>query len=277
MPEEEPVITENSEETQTQETQTEKSWLETLSPELRENPNVTKFKSPEDMAKSWIEAQRIIGKEKIPVPGEDAKPEDWDMVYDRLGRPKDADSYQLPEVEMPKGLEFEEENLKEFRAQAHKLGLTQKQVEGLFSYHADTQKQSYQQMVEQSEKDSQEAEKALRKEWGTAYGEKLQMANKALKMAAGDDFDKLNAKIGNDPVAIKALANLASKMSEDTLGPGNNKNFSRTPEAAKAEIAKLQKQLMGMDSLDPERKFVREKLDVAYREAYPEAASSTAG
>ena len=59
------------------------------------------FKTPADLAKSWVNAQKLIGKEKIPLPGEKATKEDWDVVFSRLGRPEKPEGYTLPEIEVP--------------------------------------------------------------------------------------------------------------------------------------------------------------------------------
>jgi len=254
---------------------TEKPWIESFSPEFRENPAITKYKSPDELAKGFLEAQKLVGKEKIPLPGENAKPEDWAMVYDRLGRPTKPEEYKLSDVKLPEGLQVEETYVQGFKAKAHELGFNNQQIDGLWKFYTDVQTQAYQKMVEDNQKANTEAEQSLRKEWGTAYQEKVALATKVLKLTAGDDFEVLKGKLGSDPLAIKFLANLGSKISEDSLGDAP-KAYGMTPDEAKAEISKIQGEMISNpkhplnDQFHPENKLMKEKLDNLYRQANPE-------
>lgn len=98
-------------------------WREELDASVKEHPSLKNFKSPGDLAKSWVEAQKLIGRDKIPVPGEKATKEDWDTVFERLGRPKDKNGYTIPDVKLPDGLPAPKpEFIEELKAKAHELG-----------------------------------------------------------------------------------------------------------------------------------------------------------
>jgi hypothetical protein len=251
-----------------------KAWYDTLSPEYRDNPSIKKYKSQDEFAKGFLEAQKFIGKEKLPLPGENAKPEEWAMVYDRLGRPAKPEEYKLSEVQLPEGLSIKEENLSAFKEHAHNLGLNQKQTDELWKFYSETQKQAFGEMVEQNQVQIQEAEKALRKEWGTAFSERLSLADKVLKQVAGEDYNDLRMKIGNDPKAIKMLAKLGASMSEDTLGVDNPKGFGKSPEEALSEIKRIQGEMISKkdhplnDPFHPEHELMKKKIDDLYMQAY---------
>jgi hypothetical protein len=48
--------------------QTAKSWKETISEEFRNDPNISKFTEIDALAKSYINATRMIGSDKVIVP-----------------------------------------------------------------------------------------------------------------------------------------------------------------------------------------------------------------
>ncbi len=67
-----------------------KTWKEAISEEYRSNPNIEKFTELDALAKSYINAVSMIGTDKIPLPGKSATDEQWNEVYNKLGRPEFA-------------------------------------------------------------------------------------------------------------------------------------------------------------------------------------------
>ena len=47
------------------------------------------------LAKSYINATQMIGKDKVAVPNKNSTEDQWNEVYDKLGRPESADKYSL--------------------------------------------------------------------------------------------------------------------------------------------------------------------------------------
>ena len=78
------------------------NWYDSLPQDMREDQNITKFESVEVLAKSWQHAQKMIGADKIPMPQTD---DDWSNVYTRLGRPYEANLYN---IEAPEGFEVKQ-------------------------------------------------------------------------------------------------------------------------------------------------------------------------
>jgi len=71
---------------------TQPNWREMLSEDIRGDERLAKFETLEGLAKSYINAEQMIGREKIPMPKSD---EEWQDVYNRLGRPESAEGYGL--------------------------------------------------------------------------------------------------------------------------------------------------------------------------------------
>jgi uncharacterized protein YoaH (UPF0181 family) len=69
-------------------------FLQMVPEELREHPSLSPIKDVENLARSYVNAQRLIGADKIPVPVNPTD-EDLDNIYNRLGRPESVDGYEI--------------------------------------------------------------------------------------------------------------------------------------------------------------------------------------
>ncbi len=68
-------------------------------------------------------AESLIGR-SVQLPAADAKPEEWAKVYDRLGRPKDANGYEFKPLDgLPADFAYDGEREKAFKADALEAGL----------------------------------------------------------------------------------------------------------------------------------------------------------
>ena len=252
-------------------------WREGLDPAVKSHPSIQNFKSPGDLAKSWVEAQKLIGRDKIPVPGEKATKEDWDMVFERLGRPKDATGYTLPEVKLPEGYpEPNKEFMETFKTKALELGMLPAQVNGLYQWFMDSQVNEFNQYGEQRTKERGEAENALRKLWGKAFEQNFQIAEQAVNKYGTEAFiQKLKATgLNNDPDMVKFIADMAKNFSEDKIA-GKPIGLTLSPEEAIAEIKKIQGEAMNdkkhpmNDKHHPEYEYFKDKWRHLHEMAYP--------
>jgi hypothetical protein len=71
------------------------SFLESLPEELRNEPSLRTFTDPGSLAKSYVNAQRMIGADKVAIPSKSATSDEWREVYTRLGAPTDVGGYQF--------------------------------------------------------------------------------------------------------------------------------------------------------------------------------------
>jgi len=55
----------------------QKPWYDSLDTDLKTNPTITKFKSPAELGKSYVELQKAFGKDKVVVPTDKSTPEEW--------------------------------------------------------------------------------------------------------------------------------------------------------------------------------------------------------
>ena len=98
-------------------------WRSTIPEEIRGHKSLEHITDVGALAKSYVNAQSMIGADKIAIPGKHATDDDWGEVYRRLGRPDSPEGYELVN-EMPEGAEASDDMLNWFRNAAHEAGLT---------------------------------------------------------------------------------------------------------------------------------------------------------
>ena len=77
-------------------------WRTSIPEEIRGHKSLEHIQDVGALAKSYVNAQSMIGADKVAIPGKHATDEDWGEVYRRLGRPDTPDGYELNN-EMPEG------------------------------------------------------------------------------------------------------------------------------------------------------------------------------
>jgi len=217
-----------------------KSWKETISEEFRNDPNISKFTEIDALAKSYINATRMIGQDKVAVPNENSTDDQWNEVYAKLGRPESADKYKL-EVKSETA-PLDDTAIKQFAENAHQLGLNNKQAQGILEFYKNSMEGSIQQARVDTETAQANAEQELRKEWGRSYDENIKKAGAIAKANMSEDILNMELKdgtrIGDHPAVIKGFANIANLMSEDKLVSTESENVDRGTDY-EAEISKI--------------------------------------
>lgn len=183
-------------------------------------------------------AEKAIGGDKIVLPGKDAKPEEWNKVWEKLGRPANADAY---EVKKPDGATWYSDGLAGvLRKAAFDAGLPARQFGAVHDAFVGAVQAA---MIER--RTAAEGQlKALETEMGPAFKANVQMARSAAAKAmeaagiSGTDFDALGDAIGHDKV-IKLFHHFGQAMAEDRAVEGH-KPTAEGSEAAKAEWTALQ-------------------------------------
>jgi hypothetical protein len=217
-----------------------KSWKDTISEEFRSDPNIAKFTEIDALAKSYINATRMIGQDKVAVPNENSTDDQWNEVYGKLGRPESPDKYKL-EVQS-ETVPLDENTVKQFAENAHKLGLNNKQAQGVLEYYKNSMEGSLQQARIDTETAQANAEQELRKEWGRSYDENIKKAGAVAKANMNEEILNMELKdgtrLGDHPAIIKGFASIANILSEDKLVSTESENVDRGTDY-EAEISKI--------------------------------------
>lgn len=213
-------------------------FLSSIPEEIRSHPSLSPIKDVENLARSYVNAQRLIGADKIPMPSNPTD-EDLDRIYNRLGRPETPDAYGIS----PDGNVITEERAAEYADIAHKLRLTPEQASGVLEYYRSAVQNDTAAINSSNEQAREQAVSALQAEWGDQYDARIEAAQRAVdKFDAGGVMELQLADgsvLGNHPEIIKAFANIAdfraSVTSEDTISE-NASAMGMTPQQAQAEI-----------------------------------------
>lgn len=112
-----------------------KDWREHLDPSIASDSTLADFKDPGEVVKSYVHLRKMIGRDKVPVPSDDAPQEQWDAFYERTGRPKEAKGYELKKpADLPDWYQYRGETESAFADIAHKNGLNKKQAQEVWGW-----------------------------------------------------------------------------------------------------------------------------------------------
>jgi hypothetical protein len=207
-----------------------KSWKETISEEFRTDPNIQKFTEIDALAKSYINATKMIGQDKMVVPNNNFTEDQWSDAYSKMGRPESADKYSLnikSDV-----IPFEETAIKSFQEQAHKLGLNNQQAQGVLDFYKNTTEGSIQQSKVDTETAQAQAQQSLRQEWGREYDANISKAKSLAKANVSAEVLLMELKdgtrVGDHPEIVKGFAKIANLLSEDKIVSTEAENMDRS-------------------------------------------------
>ena len=205
-----------------------KTWKEAISEEFRNDPNIEKFTEIDALAKSYINATQMIGKDKVAVPNKNSTEDQWNEVYDKLGRPESADKYSLnakSEV-----VPIDENAIKQFAENAHQLGLNNKQAQGILEFYKNNMEGMAQQAKVDTETAQAQSEQQLRQEWGREFDTNIKKAGALAKANMNPEILDMQLKdgmrLGDHPEIIKGFAKIAGMMSEDKIVSTESENVS---------------------------------------------------
>jgi len=171
--------TETKPEVTTTTTTTTSSWKDSISEAYRNDPNIEKFTEIDALAKSYINATKMIGQDKVVIPTNNSTEEHWDDVYAKLGRPESADKYSLDAKS--EVVNLDETAIKSFAEQSHKLGLNNKQAQGILEFYKNNMEGTAQQSKIDTETAQSQSEQQLRQEWGRDFEGKVKQAGALAK------------------------------------------------------------------------------------------------
>ena len=191
-----------------------------------------------DFVKSYLNAQSLVGANKVAIPNKMATDEDWEEVYNKLGRPNKPEDYKYSFDN-----EVDPEQLKQFNETAHRIGLLPKQAERIIKFYNELNTQTDADRVKTFEAKQVEAMAELKKEFGPEYNKRLDQAKRLAVETLGNDILNnavLNdgTRLGDNAQVVKAFSMLADKLSEDELVKGDGIDYQTASEIEK-EISEL--------------------------------------
>ena len=274
--------TSSSEPAQAQETQgaqTSEPWYSSLPDDLKANPSITKFTSVHELAKGYVNAASLIGRDKIPMPKTD---DEMHEVQIRLGKPQSPQEYKIgPEIgpswvlgdlaESPEPDVPLEEWKACYKRRAHEFGLTQNQAAKVYEVLVRERAEETKKANASIEAELAKCEQELKKVWGEQHDVNLIVASKTAHGLFGENVMKkiTAAGLARDPDFIKGLHRIGNRSLEE-LGIDKRGSSLKTPSDLDGEIAALRGHPAYLDKKHPEHTIVSNKLQALYSRRYPE-------
>ena len=214
------------------------NFKELIPEEYKEEKALQNFSNMNDFVKSYLNAQSLVGANKVAIPNKMATDEDWEEVYNKLGRPNKPEDYKYSFDN-----EVDPEQLKQFNETAHRIGLLPKQAERIIKFYNELNTQTEADRVKTFEAKQTEAMAELKKEFGPEYNKRLDQAKRLAVETLGNDILNnavLNdgTRLGDNAQVVKAFSMLADKLSEDELVKGDGIDYQTASEIEK-EISEL--------------------------------------
>ncbi len=232
------------------------SWLDGLPDDIKAAPSLSKYKDVGDLAKAYVNAEKLIGRGGVVIPKDGDAPEVTAKFRAAMGVPEKPEDYAIkPPEGLPESI-WSEASAKEFQGWAHELGLSPKQAQQLaekYAGHALAARDAI-----GLTPDGKPAEEALRAEWGREFDTRKQQAQQAVKEFGGPELVEFLQRtgLGNNPAMVRAWAKIGAELSEDRpAGMGTGRGVMGK-EAASQERQRLMADPKGpyWNPMDPQHK-----------------------
>ncbi len=218
------------------------SWRDQIDKEISTSAAFEKFNGKEinDLATSYYHLEKKLGGNPIVMPTEESTEDQWNEYYSQLGRPKEAGDYELDAVERPEGFNDNPEYEKAFKEAAYKTGSNNKQANEIWKALQKTAANDYNSAVTANNDKVKTSFQELEKEWGGAYKERMENANRAVERVGGQELVEWMKQSGADKqtILIKAFAEVGASLKEDSL-PNSKPVAALTPTEAISKINKI--------------------------------------
>lgn len=220
-------------------------WREALPEDLQVDPNLAYIKDIPNLAKSYINAQKMIGRDKIPLPTP-GNEQEFLTTMDALGRPETPEGYKWERpADLPPEATVSAQESEWLRKTAHKYGMLPGQFQGLLTEWSRFRHESMTAEVANSTNVRAQEEMALKEEWGAAFEQKMQMGEKAFNRFASEPMKKAIIEAGGftkvAPEFARMFAAVGAAIGEDAMrgsqdGAGR---FIMTPSEAMAAANRI--------------------------------------
>ena len=193
------------------------------------------FKDPSMVVESYRNLEKLIGvKEKLVQVPDDLGSKDMDAVWNKLGRPEKPDGYGFKSEDA----EFDKWTKDTF----HKAGLTANQAKAVTdAWNENVKNMSAAESAKLLAENNAKIE-GLKKDWGNAYEQNLNMAKQAAKQFGLDDkmVDSMEKSIGFSET-MRFLNSIGAKVGEANYvsSNGGSQNGILTPSQAQSRINEL--------------------------------------
>lgn len=259
------------------------TWTDGLAPEQAELVKGKGWQSPAEALTSYAQLEKLVGSDKIAVPGKDADDAVWNEIYGRLGRPDEPGKYELKKPEDAATLSYDDATADWFRGAAHKAGLNPRQAGTLHDAFVELQRKRLEADIAEVQKKDAERMAAFETKHGAQAAAKKEQALMAMKALGGEEFAQFlnESGLGTDPRMIETFVGIAEKIGEDGLkGSGAGLGLAMSKQDAETEYNKIRREAIAdakhplMDAQHPEHKAVVDRVGQLFKIMFPEQAAA---
>ena len=255
-------------------------WRSQIPEEIAGHKSLEHINDVGALAKSYVNAQSMIGADKLAIPGKYATPDDWVEVDRRLGRPDNVEGYEL-KMELPDGVEQNEAMVGSFKEAALDAGLRPGQAQKLLDWYNNEMGSAVQADGAANETRMADTQAELTREYGAALDDKLNNAlGVMMEFGSKEQIDFGNgpeeaswiegvrlqdgSSLANHPEMIRTFSNIADfineRIGEDTL-EGVKSSNQMMPNDIAAQISQIDANPAYLDKRNPQQPFlVQERL-----------------
>lgn len=297
-----PAATTETAETATAQPLTMSDFLSSAPEELRNDPSFKDIKDPNELLKSFVHSQKLIGK-SIRVPTEDSSEDSIKEFYDRLtsvdgvvrlpkeddkeglgelfnkmGRPEKSEDYKFEiSEEQKKHVDADVDFQKDFFKIAHEAGLSQDQLTKVINFQIDREVLVAQDVVASFNEGKDKLQKMWGNEASTEYQSRLSAAKEATRVWS-DKYPELaevfsSPYASNNPGFVALLAHVGMSIGEDNAPHVSaNTKYGMSAEDAQEKIAEIMKNAKHdvYTATGKDKEAIDNKMADLYDRAYPQ-------
>lgn len=161
------------------------------------------------------------------------------MIYERLGRPKDHEGYDLSGI-VPET--YNQGVVEEFKKKAHETGMSAEGVRSMAEWYKGLEIKQREAMEKSKQIQAEHYVLELKKDFGANFDSEVRNARKALDAYTDEAFKKYmdDTGLGNHPSLVKAFAKIGRELSEDKLVQSDTATrLAKSDEIRRSEISRL--------------------------------------
>jgi hypothetical protein len=180
----------------------------------------------ESMAKSYQGLEQLLGKKAnaIVPPNEKSSPEEVAAYRKAIGVPESPEDYKLKPEQLPEGVTWDESVAKRAAELAHKHNVPAAAMQEFMKFDMERAALMNQAAAGMIDAQLEAGRTELQRVWGDKMPEKIELARRAAVTAGVDPTSQGFV----DPQVVKAIVNLAEKLSDDKLVAGDQTGISST-------------------------------------------------
>ena len=212
-------------------------WTQRLPEDVRgDAEGLKKFGNVNDLVRSYVNAERLIGKKGVFIPDEKSTPEQIAEFRKQLDVPEKPEEYAVKPENVPDGMQWNDDLAKPFLEIAHKHNVPKRAMKELTQKFQDMEnarmRAGFEMAQAEARRKYEEGQRQLESAWGPSTPKQIELVQRAAaKYGTRPDTPGFS-----DPEIVKFVAKMAASISEDTFVTPNGAGSSMGPKERALDI-----------------------------------------